>query len=301
MSVEALTWALNIAPTPKDPETTTKDGVRRGGGPNSACAFVLVGLANNANADGTDAFPSIATLTRYTRLNERTVQKAIHRLAEAGIILPGREEVRDAKTRPGARPRTWDLNMALMRDDLNEEEATRIDRSVHGFLARWRGVHEVHPSGAEGCTGGQRGVVVVRERGGPRTPEPSLEPSLELPHPAHEINAPSGDVLVMFPVIEAPTPSGPTWEDFYRIYPRKKSKDDVERAWARAVKRESPAVILAAAKRFAATAPGPRPNPRTGEMEDFRPYPAVWLNKGCWADEDEPAAPARPKGMPEWG
>jgi hypothetical protein len=33
---------------------------------------VLVGLANHAGPDGTAAFPSVATLVRYTRLAERS-------------------------------------------------------------------------------------------------------------------------------------------------------------------------------------------------------------------------------------
>jgi hypothetical protein len=36
--VEAISWALNLAPVPAD----------RGGQPSSACTFVLVGLANHA-------------------------------------------------------------------------------------------------------------------------------------------------------------------------------------------------------------------------------------------------------------
>jgi hypothetical protein len=52
MSVEAMSWALNLAPVPAD----------RSGQPSSACKFVLVGLANHAGPDGTGAFPSVATL-----------------------------------------------------------------------------------------------------------------------------------------------------------------------------------------------------------------------------------------------
>ena len=60
MSIEAISWALNFAPVPAD----------RGGQPSSACKFVLVGLANHAGPDGTAAFPSVATLVRYTGLIE---------------------------------------------------------------------------------------------------------------------------------------------------------------------------------------------------------------------------------------
>ena len=64
MSVEAISWALNLAPVPAD----------QGGQPSSACKFALVGLANHAGPDGAGAFPSVATLVRYTGLSERTVR-----------------------------------------------------------------------------------------------------------------------------------------------------------------------------------------------------------------------------------
>jgi len=42
VSVEAISWALNLAPVPRD----------RGGKPNPACKAVLIGLANHAGPDG---------------------------------------------------------------------------------------------------------------------------------------------------------------------------------------------------------------------------------------------------------
>jgi hypothetical protein len=70
VSVEAISWPLNLAPVPAD----------RGGQLSSACKFVLVGLANHAGPDGTGAFPSVATLVRYTGLSERTVRTCLDRL-----------------------------------------------------------------------------------------------------------------------------------------------------------------------------------------------------------------------------
>jgi helix-turn-helix protein len=75
VSVEAISWALNLAPVPAG----------RGGQPSSACKFVLVGLANHAGPDGTGAFPSVATLIRYTGLSERTVRTCLHRLEAGGL------------------------------------------------------------------------------------------------------------------------------------------------------------------------------------------------------------------------
>jgi len=78
VSVEAISWALNLAPVPRD----------RGGKRNTACKAVLVGLANHAAPDGKEAFPSVRTLVRYTDLSERTVRTALDRLAAEGIIRP---------------------------------------------------------------------------------------------------------------------------------------------------------------------------------------------------------------------
>jgi hypothetical protein len=68
VSVEAISWALNLAPVSAD----------RGGQPSTACKFVLVGLANHARPDGTGAFPSVATLVRYTG--------QVHRSQELGEV-----------------------------------------------------------------------------------------------------------------------------------------------------------------------------------------------------------------------
>ncbi|WP_203612712.1 hypothetical protein [Amycolatopsis sp. SID8362] len=62
MSIEAISWALNAAEIPRK---------RRDA---SSLAIVLAGLANHAGPDGCNAFPSIGTLTRYTRLSERSVR-----------------------------------------------------------------------------------------------------------------------------------------------------------------------------------------------------------------------------------
>ena len=58
MSVEAISWALNLAPVPRD----------RGGQPSSACKFVFVGFPDHAGPDGTGPFPSVATLVPLHRI-----------------------------------------------------------------------------------------------------------------------------------------------------------------------------------------------------------------------------------------
>ncbi len=127
MSVEAISWALNLAPVPRD----------RGGKRNPACKAVLVGLANHAGPDGTEAFPSVRTLVRYTELSERTVRTALDRLEADGIIRPCDPAIVAAKIkRADQRPQGWDLAMHLVRDDLDAEDLAVLERQFPGLTAR---------------------------------------------------------------------------------------------------------------------------------------------------------------------
>jgi hypothetical protein len=201
MSVEAVAWAFNLAPVPAD----------AGGKPNSACAFVLVGLANHAAPDGTGAFPSAGTLVRYTRLSERTVRTALDRLEGAGLIRPCAPEIVAARIRRAdRRPQGWDLDLSLVRDDLTEADVAVLERQFPGLRERVSaarsaqtpvcvGVQRLHPapSGAvenpphevqrlhlvEGTGWNQRtdGVQLTHSRGAAVAPEPSIEPSIEPP------------------------------------------------------------------------------------------------------------------------
>jgi hypothetical protein len=91
-------WALNIAPIPRD---------RRDA---SSLAMVLVGLANHAGPDGCNAFPSLATLARYTRLSERSVRYALRALEDLNLIRPSDPDIVAAYVkRADRRPNGYDL------------------------------------------------------------------------------------------------------------------------------------------------------------------------------------------------
>jgi helix-turn-helix protein len=127
VSVEVISWALNLAPVPAD----------RGGQPSTACKFVLVGLANHAGQDGTGAFPSVATLVRYTGLSERTVRTCPDRLEAAGIIRPCDPEIAAARIkRADRRPKRCDLDLSLIRDDLTEADLAALEHQFPGLAAR---------------------------------------------------------------------------------------------------------------------------------------------------------------------
>jgi hypothetical protein len=127
VSVEAISWALNLAPVPAG----------RGGQPSSACKFVLAGLANRAGPDGTGAFPSVGMLVRYTGLSERTVRTCLDRLEAGGIIAPCDPGIVAARIkRADRRPQGWDLNLRLARHDLNDAAVGILERQCPGLGVR---------------------------------------------------------------------------------------------------------------------------------------------------------------------
>ncbi|MEU0508599.1 helix-turn-helix domain-containing protein [Amycolatopsis sp. NPDC006125] len=153
MSIEAISWALNRAPIP----TCRKDA--------SSLAVVLIGLANHADPWGRNAFPSAATLTRYTRLSESTVRRSLDRLEALGLITPSDPAIVAAHIkRADRRPQGWDLQLSL----------GGVDNPPSGVSAR-------HPADLDGVSSAPNGVSSAGERGVTTTPEPSYNPSRNRP------------------------------------------------------------------------------------------------------------------------
>ncbi|SDK54558.1 Helix-turn-helix domain-containing protein [Actinopolyspora mzabensis] len=68
MSIKVMTWVWDNSPT-KGTEL-----------------LMLLAIADNAADDGANAFPSISTLARKTRLDERTVQRILRKLSDQGQL-----------------------------------------------------------------------------------------------------------------------------------------------------------------------------------------------------------------------
>lgn len=120
MSIEAINWALNRAPAFAEEDPRQRPHL----------AIVLIGLANHADPDGHNAFPSIDTLRRYTRLSESTVRRCLHRLAELGVIRPADPAIVAAYiTRPDRRPNGYDL--AMTTPPVDNAVDNRVDGVSH--------------------------------------------------------------------------------------------------------------------------------------------------------------------------
>lgn len=212
MSIEAISWALNSAQIPTD---------RRDA---STLASVLIGLANHADPDGRNAFPSVARLVRYTRLAERTVRSALHTLEELGLITPSDPGVLAAHIkRADRRPKGWDLDLAATAAPAPTAgaTATRADQAVHTDVhtdvhsavhstvhSSTDGVQPLHPAPGHGVQTESHGVQTTTSRGATTAPEPSKNHPLNRPTPA-PARAPARTAPSATPAAASAPQSGP--------------------------------------------------------------------------------------------
>lgn len=192
MSIEAISWALNQAPIPVD---------RRDA---SSLAMVLVGLANHADPDGRNAFPSNATLTRYTRLSERSVRNILRELATLGLIRPSDPDIVAAYiSRADRRPNGYDLSLTSV-DNSTPPVDNRVGNAHNeGHALQPADQHEGHAAQVRGAdnsaTGGRACPRTVLEpsRNRPartRAPARADEPT-PVPPPCGQCDARPGDSI----------------------------------------------------------------------------------------------------------
>lgn len=68
------------------------------------------------------------------------------------------------------------------------------------------------------------------------------------------------------------------FEEFWNAYPRKVSKGEARKAYAKAIEKTSEQTLIAKAKAYAK---------QPGRKDEFTKYPASWLNAEGWLDEYE--------------
>lgn len=130
MSIEAMATVLNSGNLP--PRTK----------------LVLLGIANHDGDGG--AWPSIETLARYACCSERTVQREISKLVDAGLVTVHTNAGGTRQTRPDRRPNVYQIHINRV-----------VDNTVNG-------VTQMSPRDSDG-------VTPVTERGDTAmSPEPSL-------------------------------------------------------------------------------------------------------------------------------
>lgn len=241
MSLRAMLWALNDAPV-DDAQTV----------------LVLIGLADNANDDGTGSWPAVSTLAQRARCHPRTVQRHLQALKAAHLIREGNQAL-VAGYRPDRRPVVYDLNLARVRGD------------------------SVSPRTVRGDSEDPSGVTPVSERGDTGVTQTVLEPNLETQGQNLLLGTPSVSAQ---PLVLVQVDDG--FDAWWSAYPRKIAKEAARKAYRRALKEAPAEVLLAGATRYAAD---------KTRRPAFTAYPATWLNAGRWADEGPAGSGDQPGGI----
>lgn len=226
--------------------------------------LVLLGIANHEGDGG--AWPSLATLARYTNVNRRTVQRAIQQLEAMGELWIGDQQGGTHDADPRYRTNLYRITVRCPADCDGTTQHRVGDRGDSGATS-------VSPLTDPGVTSGASRGDIQRASGvTPMSPEPSLEPSVE-----HSLAR---------PLVERAC-----FDGFWKLYPRKVGRRTASTAYERAARRAPPEDIYAGlAARAAWWA-------KTRTPVDKIPHPTTWLNRDGWADELEPVVTAKAATM----
>lgn len=230
-------------------------------------AVRVYGALMRHGLDPSSCFPSHARIAELIGCSKRSVQRPVVELETAGWI----ERV----------PR-WTDGQRISRDPA-VAGAAGWERTSDGFHVRTSRAH------VRGVRAGERGPSAqenadvrvpardereqenesqgTRERASLFDPPLSavVDEIVESQRSAREIGSITGAV---------------EFDRFWSAYPRRAGKGDARKAWAKAIRKATPATIVEAAERYAAD---PNLPPAT-----YVPHPATWLNREGWTDEPLP-------------
>nr|WP_162947031.1 hypothetical protein [Ruegeria sp. EL01] len=208
----------------------------------------MVYLADRASDDGSGIWTSKVHIAADTELSKRSVQNAMTEFEASGLLVRvGKKPCKNGYTFE------YKLNIGVLlalpstREEtgaggapVQEVHLTRAGDSPHG-------VQEVHPN-----------------------------------HPRTTLEPPNTCESDLFSANEEPEvqleQSADQFDEFWSAFPKKAGKDAARKAWAKAIKRETPDRIIAAAKKYAEWLVNPKP----GEFRPSPKYPQGWLNDGRW-------------------
>lgn len=244
---------------------------------------VLLALAIRAD-DEEKCWPSIDTIAHDAGISERSAQGSLRELETAGLIT--------AEGMGGRRlTRMYRLQVGVEMPPDSPRKRVQVVR---------KRVHVVHER-----------VQDSVEKGAPPAPKPSSEPTIE---PTIEPTAPPPAPIAAQPpalLFDADVGTVPAlvngkaaaFAEFWELYPHRLSagrmvkpdKAQAERAFATAIKRVPPEIIVEAVRNF----------PFQRDKPQYIPGPAVWLNKGNYLAEVAPSTASTGDDMEaarrDWG
>lgn len=150
--------------------------------------------------------------------------------------------------------------------------------------------------------------ITVHHRRNPENPQHMLSNRyvIHSTPPAHDHTPTAGDDTPL-PLVSTPPPASDEetiaiepepinhFDEWWEIYPKKVNKKHALKMWNRHTKNVDPKHIIEATRKQIATPD----TPLTRERQ-YIPYPAAWLNRGSYENDDTPTSiePSRPYDQP---
>jgi hypothetical protein len=178
--------------------------------------MVLLVIADHASDDGTEAWPSQATIAKKASVSIRTVQRSVNTLVEKGFVYMQKGAGGSATCREDRRPHKYTINLSVLRGDATTTRKSRGDADDLD------------------------GATITPSTGRLSRPMnlPS-EPSLETPV-VRTIRTEEG-------IIKANTP----FDLFWKVYPLKVGKGAAKKAWDKAIQEIDYSAIITGALNYA--------------------------------------------------
>lgn len=245
MSIQAVSWALQ--------HSAAKLGAR----------LVLIAIANHADAQGRNSFPSVLQIASEAHLSERQVQRALRTLERQGEI-----RIAEGKGRHGTHlyelPRMGDNMTPLEGDNMSGGMTNRTARGDKSYTKHTQNVTR---------------TVLNRPK-----EEETLQSSRKREGRRSEGTNPRAGGTNPRAVGESPRQNGANpraiaqqFEEWWLAYPLKRDKGHAEKAFAKALKLAPLPELIAGVRRYIELKPPDRE----------WCYPATWLNGKRWLDEAE--------------
>jgi hypothetical protein len=239
-------------------------------------AKVLYGLLDDYAGATSMPFPKRTTLAKDLGCSVDTVDRAVAHLVDAGWVYVERR---------------W-------RQDGGQSSNEYVLQAVSTRAAEMRPPRRTNAAPPAAPLRPQEGEP---HEGDPeKTPQaPQRGEELDLDLGADPVNGPT--TAPQTRRLKDVDDSDPHWAAFWEAYPRHTSKGAARKAWVKALGQVAEAgVLIRAAERvrartetrIAELVAGGRSRPKaTAEVMQFVPYPATWLNREQWSDEEIQAAP----------
>lgn len=232
--------------------------------------LVMLALADFANDEGV-CWPSLSAIAEKSCYeSERGVQIVIRQLEAEGWLKistgGGRRGCNEYQiTFPNEGKETLDAT-----ETPNASSPRRDDVKTPKSSSPRTALHPEEP-------------MLKPRRARSKTPKSSSPEPLEPLEPSYMVGAKAEELNLSVSEVEAKT----DFDEFWDAYPKKVGKPKAKLAFSKAVKTTSPKIIIAGAKRYAASISAKGDDPRG----TYTKHPQGWLTDERWNDAMAPATP----------